>query len=269
MTTIRKWRFPILIGMGLIAAGALVYFSNAHIGADKTQGAIGKRDVYRDSQVASADVATPGSAPVATEAILESSEFKSLAKNPDFQRLVTDANLAEAARNGLFSLLVDENLTSLSRDPEFVDFIKSDFFHNNIRRDIKREELLSTLRTMPKFEKLTTDPRFRRLLENAAALNALRDRGFASLIVSEHLQALFGLRDFQKLALNPAFERAVSNGSVARLTVGLEDKHGLENRLQDKDGKQSLEHGLQDKLSLEQKLREDKGGTQSLVQHPE
>ncbi len=88
MTSLRKWRFPILIGSGLIAAGVLFYFSKTHVSSDKTQGAIGKRDVYRDGQVNSADVATPGSAPVATQAILESSEFKSLAKNPAFQELM-------------------------------------------------------------------------------------------------------------------------------------------------------------------------------------
>ena len=87
MTSLRKWRFPILIGSGLIAAGVLFYFSKTHVSSDKTQGAIGKRDVYRDAQVNSADVAAPGSAPVATQAILESSEFKALAKNQAFQEL--------------------------------------------------------------------------------------------------------------------------------------------------------------------------------------
>src|SRR5271165_4303244 len=98
MTSLRKWRFPILIGSGLIAAGVLVYFSNTHVSSDKTQGAIGQRDVYRDGQVNSADVATPGSAPVATEAILEGSEFKALAKNAAFQELVRDNSFTELGR---------------------------------------------------------------------------------------------------------------------------------------------------------------------------
>src|SRR5580698_10247069 len=98
MTSLRKWRFPILIGSGLIAAGVLFYFSNTHVSSDKTQGAIGKRDVYRDGQVASADVATPGSAPVATTAISESSEFKSLAKNLAFQELLRDNAFNELGR---------------------------------------------------------------------------------------------------------------------------------------------------------------------------
>src|ERR1700728_5513796 len=99
MTSLRKWRFPILIGSGLIAAGILFYFSNAHVSSDKTQGAIGQRDVYRDGQVNSADVATPGSAPVATTAILESSQFKSLAKNQAFQELMKDQSFARLSND--------------------------------------------------------------------------------------------------------------------------------------------------------------------------
>src|SRR5271163_1709466 len=102
MTSLRKWRFPILIGSGLIAAGILVYFSTSHVSSDKTQGAIGKRDVYRDGQVASADVSTPGSAPVATQAILESSDFKSLAKDPAFQTLLADPAFEKLAKDASF-----------------------------------------------------------------------------------------------------------------------------------------------------------------------
>ena len=111
MTKLRKWRFTILIGTGLIAAAALIYFSNGHIGNEQTQGAIGKRDVYRDSQVASADVATPGSAPVATVAILQSDEFKSLAQDPAFQQLLKDNAFADLTKNNslFMGLLGDHN----------------------------------------------------------------------------------------------------------------------------------------------------------------
>jgi len=73
MNTYRKLRFPILIGAGVIAAGGLLYFSTARINSQHTLGAIGKRDVYRDAQVNASDVkATPGTAPVATQVLLES-----------------------------------------------------------------------------------------------------------------------------------------------------------------------------------------------------
>jgi hypothetical protein len=91
MTTLRKWRLQILIGGGLMAAGALISPANAQDDPGQTHGGIGKRDVYRDAQVNSADVDTPGSAPVATQAILQSTEFKSLAKNHDQELLGTDA----------------------------------------------------------------------------------------------------------------------------------------------------------------------------------
>ena len=65
-STFRKWRFTILIGSGILAAAALIYFANGRVNPDKTQGAIGQRDVYRDGKVDPATVgATPGAAPVA------------------------------------------------------------------------------------------------------------------------------------------------------------------------------------------------------------
>jgi hypothetical protein len=108
MTTLRPWRFPILIGSGLIAAGILFYFANTHLSTDKTQGAIGKRDVYRDGQVNSADVAQPGTAPVATQAILESSEYKELAKNPAFQQLLQDNIFQKAISDRTFTKALEE-----------------------------------------------------------------------------------------------------------------------------------------------------------------
>src|ERR1700692_4715438 len=108
MTSLRKWRFPILIGSGLIAAGVRVYFSNKHVSSDKTQGAIGKRDVYRDGQVNAADVATPGTAPVATEAILQSGEFKSLAKNQAFQEMLKSDAFAKLSRYEAFVRLLSD-----------------------------------------------------------------------------------------------------------------------------------------------------------------
>ena len=129
MTSLRKWRFPILIGSGLIAAGVLFYFSKTHISSDKTQGAIGQRDVYRDGQVNTADVATPGSAPVATQAILESSEFKSLAKNQAFQELMKDASFAQLSREQSFvQLLSDRSFQTMAQSRMFAELVRMDAF---------------------------------------------------------------------------------------------------------------------------------------------
>src|ERR1700680_4530135 len=90
MTTARKWRFPILIGGGLIAAGILLYFANARQSSHNTQGAIGNRDVYRAGQVTASNVAKPGEAPVATAVVLQSADFKSIANTEAFQSLLSD-----------------------------------------------------------------------------------------------------------------------------------------------------------------------------------
>src|ERR1700733_6593614 len=129
MTSLRKWRFPILIGSGLIAAGILFYFSTTHVGSDKTQGAIGKRDVYRDGQVNSADVATPGSAPVATQAILESSEFKALAKNQAFQELKSNSDFSALSSNVNFQAVMrNANFLMLARQQGFADLVHTQLF---------------------------------------------------------------------------------------------------------------------------------------------
>ncbi len=92
MTPLRKWRLQILIGGALMAAGALINPAYAQDGPGQTHGGIGQRDVYRDAQVNSADVDTPGSAPVAAQAIVPSDELKSLDKNHAQELLGTDAN---------------------------------------------------------------------------------------------------------------------------------------------------------------------------------
>src|ERR1700733_10617206 len=106
MTTFRKWRFPILIGSGILAAAGLIYFANGRVNSSKTQGTIGNRDVYRDGKVDAATVGvTPGSAPVAMQAILDSKEFKEIAKNPAFQSLMNDHGFQELGKDEAFTRL--------------------------------------------------------------------------------------------------------------------------------------------------------------------
>jgi len=99
-----------LISGGIIAAGILVYFSHGYINSQKTQGAIGQRDVYRDGEVKAADVAaTPGAAPIAMKAILESKEFQSLTKNPAFASMISSKAFTELAADPLFVSLMQES----------------------------------------------------------------------------------------------------------------------------------------------------------------
>jgi len=214
MTSLRKWRFPILIGSGLIAAGVLFYFSNTHLSSDKTQGAIGKRDVYRDGQVASADVATPGSAPVATEAILESSEFKSLAKNQAFQELVRSSEFTELARENAFGLLLaDRNFRLMAARPEFASLLRSSVLRSALESHSDMSRALQGTR----FEALARTAPMQALLRTDAFKSMAEDRLFAALIVRSDFQAVLRSQDFGLLASNRYFLAALREGTMSRV----------------------------------------------------
>jgi hypothetical protein len=212
MTFLRKWRFPILIGSGLIAAGVLVYFANTHVGADKTQGAIGKRDVYRDAQDNSADVATPGSAPVATEAILQSSDYKELAKNPAFQELLRESSFNKLAREkAFFELLSDNSFRVMSQNRLFLEFVRTDLFQQAVRQGT-----LASLRPQEaKYQDLIRLDAYNRLINNAAFQSAARNQSFAGLVSSNAFQLNMEQRAFTNLVSQAGFQGILVNNASA------------------------------------------------------
>lgn len=245
MTWLRKWRFPILIGSGVIAAGVLIYFAGVRVSSDKTQGAIGKRDVYRDGQVNSADVATPGSAPVATKAILESSEYKQLAKDPAFQQLLNSSDFAQLTQTGLFmGLMSDNDFQTLSRDPEFALFLKSDLFRNTLDsfKPIAREsnELkpnalnaekarlaeLTARQIHDAFTRLHDDPRFARIVKSKAFDNLSANLSFLSLASHQSLVNLLSLPAFRESMNQPALLSLLAQPAFQGILVQRESGGG-------------------------------------------
>jgi hypothetical protein len=217
MTTLRKWRFTILIGSGIIAAGALVYFSNGHVGTDKTQGAIGKRDVYRDGQVASADVATPGSAPVATQAVLESSEFKALAKNPAFQQLLNDESFKALSANAAFlAMLGNMSLRSVARDPQFAMMVNSLVFQQALRNHAD----LAALGTDARFGVLVRSESMQRLFATDSFKAIAGDHLFAALVEKSYFSSVLANQSFALMALRPDFASSIREGTMQRLAFG-------------------------------------------------
>jgi hypothetical protein len=215
MTTIRKWRFPILIGMGLIAASGLVYFSNGHIGAGKTQGAIGKRDVYRDGQVASADVATPGSAPVATQAILESSEFKALAKDPQFQQLMNDDAYRKLAADAAFAaILGNADLRGVVQRTEFAAMLHSEVFQHALAA---HENLAAALGTDARFGALARSESMERLFANREFRAIADNHLFGALVGRSYFVQALNEKSFALLAARPDGLAALRYASAADL----------------------------------------------------
>jgi hypothetical protein len=218
MTTLRKWRFTVLIGSGIIAAGALVYFSNGHVGTDKTQGAIGKRDVYRDGQVASADVATPGSAPVATEAILESSEFKALAKDPQFHQLLNDESFKALSANAAFlAILGSADLRGVVQRTEFAAMLNSEVFKHALA---SHENLAAALETDARFGTLARSAPMERLFASDNFKAIAGDHLFGVLVGKSYFNSVVNDKQFGLLASHADFLSALENGSMQRMTFG-------------------------------------------------
>jgi hypothetical protein len=212
MTFLRKWRFPILIGSGLIAAGVLVYFASTHVGSDKTQGAIGKRDVYREAQDNSADVATPGAAPVATQAILQSSEYKELARNQAFQELLKDESFARLTRDKMFvQLLTDRSFHELAENKMFAEMVSSAAFQQALRTNSLNANLSQG---MARYQDLTRQDAFNRLSHNAAFLAMARNDSFARLLSSASFRQSMAQPAFLNLLAQPAFQGMLVNGMV-------------------------------------------------------
>jgi NADPH-dependent curcumin reductase CurA len=163
-TTFRRLRFPILIGGGIIAAGILVYFSNGHINQQKTQGAIGQRDVYRDGEVKASDVAaTPGEAPVAVNAILQSKEFKALANNSDFQATINSSDFNALLRTGVLSQVLAASHRNFSSQDLIVTLQQG---LSNASASRASQDALSRLATNESFNNLLRNPQFLTLASN-------------------------------------------------------------------------------------------------------
>ena len=224
MTTLRKWRFPILIGAGLIAAGTLFYVSNYRVNPENTQGAIGKREVYRDGQVASADVGTPGAAPVAVKAVLESGEFKALAKNPAFQEVLKSASFAHLSADPAFvSLLANGSFRSLAQNQAFAAMIQSSAVQGEGGGGGHGRTGLNFagLEQNAQYSGLIHSAAFQELNSNRAFSQLVQQPAFVSLLVRDSFQRMMANSQFGLLASQASFQNALLSGNAANLSFGI------------------------------------------------
>jgi hypothetical protein len=221
MTTLRKWRFPILIGAGLIAAGILFYVSSNRVNPEKTQGAIGKRDVYRDGQVASADVGTPGAAPVAVKAVLESGEFKALAKDAAFQEVLRNESFAELSRSHAFvTLLADSTFQNMARSQAFAALLQEGLKQgSNVggRTGLN----FAGLEQNSQYAALMNHEGFHQLVENPAFIQMAQQKVFMNLLSLASFQGIMSNGVFERLASQASFQNALLAGSSANLVNGM------------------------------------------------
>ena len=243
MTTFRKWRFPILIGSGILAAAALIYFANGRVNSDKTQGAIGQRDVYRDGKVDPASVgAVPGTAPVAMQAILDSNEFKALAKNDAFQSLLSNQGFQALSKDQAFvRLLSDASFQRMAQSQAFQGLMRNEAFRVGLAASHVNELNKQSVRALDShkqdlarmdsnFASLRQDANFQALRTNAAFINQLhsftffqmsKNSAFVNLFSSGSFQSLIRDRAFQSLVGQASFQNALLSGSAANMSAQL------------------------------------------------
>jgi hypothetical protein len=229
MSALRKYRYPIFIGAGVIAAGAIFYFAE-HVSSEQTRGAIGQREVYRDGQVSAADVkANPGSAPVAMKALLESKEFKALEKNPAFQELLASSSFQTLAQNTHFiNLLQNEGFLQLARNESFKQYLSSGAMNQLMQQ---------SQNSQPRDADLTASlirQNAQQLASNQAFMGLMRLNSFLALAQNQsNVQALVNMMQMQSFASlsqntqftsllsQASFQNALLQGSAANLSSQL------------------------------------------------
>jgi hypothetical protein len=206
-----------------VAAGTLFYLANGHVSSRATQGTIAHRDVYRDGDVKPGDVGTPGAAPVAVQAVLQSKDFQKLAKNQAFQVLMNDHSFQEMAKNRLFlGLLGNTALVQMSQNSAFQSAMRSEALKSkllangaqgmtsNLRNELFAANV-SELANNSSFTSLLTDKSFHALLNQAA---------FGNLLASSQFNLLMRNASFLTLASSAGFQNAMAS-SAANLTAAV------------------------------------------------
>jgi hypothetical protein len=220
MTSSRKWKFPVLIGGAIVAAGILFYFAHARVNSNATQGAIAHRDVYRDGDVKPGDVGTPGEAPVAVTAVLQNANFKELAKNPAFNELLHDKSFAAATQQGQFaSLLNDTNFRALSANSLFVYAMQNNQVRDALLSNMKAElgAQLKVALSTAHAQALLDNSNFNSLVTSGALRSALSVNAIAQVMSQQAFYSVAKSSAFNALVSDRSFQLALANGSSAQL----------------------------------------------------
>lgn len=149
--------------VGAIAFGIFVSQKPADVPAAAVQGAIGERNVYRDS--ATTGAAVDANSTKEFEKLYRIGRFKALANDPNFKKLATDASFLELIENNDFQALMGS--------ADFMAAVKSGELQRLAggalvaeRRSAKSLDLQRKLdATAMVFERLKGNPGFMRLLD--------------------------------------------------------------------------------------------------------
>ncbi len=206
-----------LIGGGIVAAGVLVYLGNGHINSRATQGTIAHRDVYRDGEVKPGDVGTPGAAPVAVKAVLESKDFQKLAKDQAFQEVLSDA--------GFQKLVTDQSFLALLKSASFINLAQNNLFrlamlNPGVVADLRARSAQDvTVRLKADLlaagaQDLNANASFNAVINSSAFSSLLRRSEFASVLARSEFGVVMSNAAFLRLASSSSFQNAMRSNSA-------------------------------------------------------
>lgn len=148
--------------VGAIAFGIFVSQKPAYVPAAAVQGAIGERNVYRDS--ATTGAAVDANSTKEFEKLYRIGRFKALASDSNFKKLATDASFLELIENNDFQALMGS--------ADFMAAVKSGELQRLAggallaeRRSLRSLDLQKLDATAMAFERLKGNPAFMRLLD--------------------------------------------------------------------------------------------------------
>jgi len=233
MSALQRTRFAIFIGLGVIAAAGIFYTVRSGVNAQHTKGAIGQRDVYRDGEVKAADVnANPGSAPVATQALMATKEFKALEKNAAFQELMANPSFQALSRNSQFlSMLGNDAFLNMARNSLFVHYLQNPAMAELSQwmslqnaaslHSLEMTQRLNASLSEASAQELIKNQMFQNLFRNDAFLALMRDSNFqalSNLVRMDAFSSLSQSSQFQQLLSQSAFQNAMMQGAAQNLS---------------------------------------------------
>jgi hypothetical protein len=205
-------KFLIIAGAAAIAIAAGVTFTLSNqstpVPTTAVQGAIGERNVYRDSKETGAAVDAASNKEF--EKLYTIGQFKALSTKPEFKELAADARFA--------ALLNSADFQAMMSDKAFLSVIKSGEFER--ARSIATERSKASIAT----ENLATErTRSARALatENLATERRAASADFEALIANARFQALVANADFAAVLQRAPMAALVADAKFAESMVAL------------------------------------------------
>jgi len=251
--------------LALVAAGVLivvlgvVYFSYLYppVQKEDVQGAIGKRDVYRETNMTEKDV-TANSGPGGPSSaglfeFLKSPEFKALANDSNYQNMVKNqAAFSQLVNNSSFHAACSQILANrgsglanslsllvssgLSQNNAFNQLFQNQQFQQALAASSSYQDLVHNFSSNSAFQSLVHNSQFNQLMNSAfysfAHQNANSLADLSSMVNNSAFQQVAqNANGLQNLVQNSAFNSLINNQSFQLLSLvsGLQNNSAFNN----------------------------------------